>query len=258
MDINGYIKIYRTLLDWEWYDDSNTKIVFLHLLLNANWRESKYHGYIIPRGGLVIGLESLSKTLGISIQSIRTSLNHLKSTNEITIKSTNKFSIVTIVNWEKYQGCDDDANKQTNKQLTNEQQTTNKQLTTEEEYKNIRKEEYYIWAQEKYNSICTNLKSCKVITKNRMEALDNLFNAFNRDEIEDVFKKANDNPWLTGNNEMKWKADFDWLIDIDHFVRVQEGRYDDIKKKGFDANKGLSTSGYDFAALEKETKERRQ
>lgn len=139
---NGYIKIYRSMLDWEWYDDTNTKMVFLHLLLNANWKESKYHGFDVPKGGLVIGLESLAETLGISVQSTRTSLNHLKSTGEITIKSTNKFSIVTIANWEKFQGSDDEINKQINKQLTNNQQTTNKQLTTEEEYKNKRIKEY--------------------------------------------------------------------------------------------------------------------
>jgi TusA-related sulfurtransferase len=73
--------------------------------------------------------KSLSRNCGISIQSARTAINHLKSTGEITIKSTNKFSIVTIANWEKYQCYEEDANKQTNnpinKPLTNDQQTTN-------------------------------------------------------------------------------------------------------------------------------------
>ena len=258
MDNNGYIKIHRSLLHWEWFTDSNTLLVWIWLLLNANWKESRYMGHKIPKGGLVTGRKKIAETLGISEQSVRTALKHLKSTNEITIKSTNKYSIITIVNWAKYQDLEIESTIKITNKLTNNQPTTNQQLTTEEEYKNIRKEEYYIWAQEKYNSICSNLKPCKTITKTRMDALNKLYDAFTRDEIEDVFKKANNNPWLTGENEMKWKADFDWLIDIDHFVRVQEGRYDDIKKKGFDANKGLSKGGYDFAALEKETKERRQ
>lgn len=136
--MEGFIKLYRSLLDWEWYVDTNTRLVFIHLLLNANWEESKYKGYDVPKGGLVVGLNSLSESIGISVQSVRTALNHLKSTGEITIKSTNKFSIITIANWEKYQGFSEEVTSKPTGEITNNQQTTNKQLTTEEEYNNIR------------------------------------------------------------------------------------------------------------------------
>ena len=49
---------------------------------------------------------------------------------EITIKSTNKYSIITILNYESYQDEEITTNNQTNNQLTNNQQATNKQLTT--------------------------------------------------------------------------------------------------------------------------------
>ena len=126
----GYIKLFRSMNKWEWYSDVNTKAVFLHLLLNANLEESRFRNHVVPKGSLVIGRKSLSETLGISEQSVRTALNHLKTTNEITIKSTNKFSIVTVVNWEKYQVFEKRlTNKSTNK-LTNNQPTTNQQLTS--------------------------------------------------------------------------------------------------------------------------------
>jgi hypothetical protein len=64
----------------------------------------------------------------------------LKSTNEITSKSTNKYTIITVVKWEEYQLlCEKSTNKSTSK-LTNDQQTTNKQLTTDNKYNNINKE----------------------------------------------------------------------------------------------------------------------
>lgn len=257
MDNNGYIKLYRSMLDWEWFTDKNTLLVFIYILLNANWEDSRYRGHEIPKGSLVTGVPKMAKTLNLSERNVRTALNHLKSTGEVSIKVTNKFSIVTIANWEKYQCNEMKATSKMTDKVSFNRHSTDIQLTTEEEYKNIRNKEYYIWAQEKYNSICTKLKPCKSITKPRMDALDNLFDAFNRDEIEHVFKKVNDNTWLTGQNETKWKADFDWIIDITHFVRIQEGRYDEIHVKGFDANKGLSKNNYDFSALEKETKERR-
>lgn len=103
MASNGYIKLHRKLLDWGWYKDPNTKAVFLHLLLTANFTESEYMGVKIYPGQTVIGRKALAKTLGMSEKNVRTALNHLKATNEVAIKATNKFSIVTIVGWEKYQ-----------------------------------------------------------------------------------------------------------------------------------------------------------
>ena len=117
----GYIKINRSMAKWEWYKDMNTKAVFLHLLIMANWKDGRYRGDVIPRGSLVTGRKKLAEELGISEQSVRTSLNHLKSTNEITIKSSSKYSVITINNYEKYQGI----NQVPNQQLTNDQPTTN-------------------------------------------------------------------------------------------------------------------------------------
>ena len=137
----GFIKLYRSMVKWEWYKDENTSRVFLHLLLNANWEDSRFQGYEIPKGSLVTGYTALSEQLGISRQSVRTAIKHLKSTGEITLKVTRRFSIITIVNWEKYQGYEEGANTQTNTQtntlLTPYQHSTN----TIKEYKNIRNKE---------------------------------------------------------------------------------------------------------------------
>ena len=117
----GYIKLHRKFTKWGWYSDPNTKAVFLHLLLTASWEESECHGYKIKPGQVVTGRKKLAKELKLSEQSIRTALDHLKSTNEITIKTTNKFSIITIVNWRKYQfgNLNQPANQPSNQQTTN-------------------------------------------------------------------------------------------------------------------------------------------
>lgn len=129
MDNNGYIKLHRSILKWEWYKDVNTRLVFLHLLLNANWENSSFQGCEIPKGSLIIGRKKLSKELGISEQSIRTALAHLKSTNEITTKVTNKYTLVTIVNWEKYQCGDfESTTKVTNKSTNNQPHKRNKEI----------------------------------------------------------------------------------------------------------------------------------
>ena len=100
---NGYIKIHRKMKDWGWYKDPSTFRVFIHLLLSASYKEEDYRGHHIMPGQVVCGRKQLAKDLGLSERTIRTALNHLKSTNEITIKTTNKFSIITIEKWGKYQ-----------------------------------------------------------------------------------------------------------------------------------------------------------
>ena len=126
------------MLEWEWYDDTNTKILFLHLLLTVNYENKKWHGIIIECGQRLVSYSVLSDELGLSIQSIRTSINKLKSTGELTIKSTNKYTLITLTNWGIYQSLDNLLTSKLTSKLTNDQQTTNKRLTTTKEYKNIK------------------------------------------------------------------------------------------------------------------------
>ena len=116
MASNGFIKIHRKMVDWEWYKDPNTFRVFVHLLLSASYKEAEFRGHKIKPGQVVCGRKQLAEELGLSESAIRTSLNHLKSTNEIAIKSTNKFSIITIKKWRKYQSVDVDNSQQNNQQ----------------------------------------------------------------------------------------------------------------------------------------------
>ena len=120
MSNSGYVKLFRKMVEWEWYGDPNTKAVFLHLLLTANYKRTKYRGVTLKPGQTVIGRKSLAEALGMSERNVRTALNHLKATNEIATKATNKFTIVTIVNWELYQYFDDEVtNEVTNKPSLN-------------------------------------------------------------------------------------------------------------------------------------------
>lgn len=127
---NTYIKLYRELKQWEWYRDSKMVHLFIHLLLSANFKLNKWQGIEIERGQILTGLNSLNNQTGISVQSLRTCLNRLKSTGEITIKSTNKYSLITLINWEHYQDITIEPTNKLTSKLTNDQQATNNQLTT--------------------------------------------------------------------------------------------------------------------------------
>lgn len=130
----GWIKLHRQLIKWEWYKKSEMVHLFLHFLFLANHKEKKWQGQVILKGQFVSGRKKLAAETGISEQTLRTCINRLKSTNELTSKATSKFTIFTVVNYEKYQ----QSNQQSNQQLTNNQPTTNQQLTTTKNVKNIR------------------------------------------------------------------------------------------------------------------------
>ena len=130
--MQGWIKLHRKFLEWEWFNSSDMVKLFIFLLISANHEDNFWHGIEIKKGQYLTGLKSLSLKTNISEQTIRTCLNRLEKTGEINRKSTNKFSIITICNYESYQSENKATNKQKHKQLTNNQQATN----NKQEYKN--------------------------------------------------------------------------------------------------------------------------
>lgn len=100
---SGYVRIYRSFPNWEWYDDANTMRVFLHLILTANWESKKWHGITIERGQRVYSRSKLAAELKISEKNVRTAINHLISTGEVANRSTREYSIITIKNYDSYQ-----------------------------------------------------------------------------------------------------------------------------------------------------------
>lgn len=127
----GWIKLFRKFTEWEWYSDSNTSRLFIHLLLKANYENKKWQGNIIERGQRLTSLSSLASELNLSSQQVRTSLKKLESTDDISVESTNRFTLITISKYDIYQ----EENSNDNKQITNKEQTNNKQITTNKNYK---------------------------------------------------------------------------------------------------------------------------
>jgi DNA-binding transcriptional MocR family regulator len=138
--MDGWIKLHRSLLCWGWWDDIAVTRLWLYILLTANHGQETGHGVTIQAGQLVTGRKQLAANTGLSEQQIRTALKKLESTHEITTKTTNRFTVITVVKWADYQVFNNGANQQiTNKQPTNNQQTTtNKNDKNEKNDKKVR------------------------------------------------------------------------------------------------------------------------
>ena len=148
----GYIKLFRSLTEWEWYDDTNAVRVWIHLLLKANHKDKRWHGRTIKRGQIVTSNANLADELGLSIQQIRRAISNLETSGEITRNTTNKFTLINVEKYTFYQDGQQANNTQDNKQKTNKQQTKNKQTTTTKEYKELKNEKNIYTAQARRKS----------------------------------------------------------------------------------------------------------
>ena len=144
--MEGWIKLSRKLLDWEYFNDEIMLRGWLYLLLKANSEDKEWkHGVTIKRGQLVTSLAKIAKDLNISMQQARRMLTNMQNTREITRKTTNKFTIITICKFDYYQ----DGKKrkqQTNQQAKQQADQQGNQQANQQQLKNKeeKKKEYIV------------------------------------------------------------------------------------------------------------------
>lgn len=241
----GYIKLHRQIAEWEWYSDIKVTRVFIHCLLKANHKDKKWHGETIKKGSFITSYENLSIETGLTVQQVRTAINKLKSTGEITYQSTRRCSIISINNWNEYQA----DNTQNNKQITNEQQTNNKQITTTKNVKNDKNDK--------------NINTKVDINSEKISKIDPFVtNPLIRFFKDEYFRIFNCKPYLTAIERNKlcelssdiedfketipvvlekmkhidfgfdnWKPTASWLLKENNYTTVLNGTYDKQESK---------------------------
>lgn len=138
----GFIKLYRKIIDWEWYTDVNTKALFIHLLLMANHTDQRWRGQVIKRGSLVTSYGSLSVQTGLTVKQVRNSLKKLEKTGDVASKSTNRNTLIMVLNYDLYQsigqtkGTQKADDEHTIGQTEGNQRATNKNVKNDKNIKN--------------------------------------------------------------------------------------------------------------------------
>ena len=235
-----YVKISRKILDWEWYTDINTKVLFLHILLKANWKPSRFQGTEVPRGSLVTSQQNMAAETGLTIKNVRTALKHLENTGEVAVSRHPKFSVITVKNYNQYQSS--------GSQMAVDGQSDGSRGATIEEGKKERKEEnnkspkgdyesgtpessVFITIRELYNSVCGSYPRLVKMSDARKRAISaRLKTGYTLDDFRLLFEKAEASDFLKGANKRNWSATFDWLISDTNMAKVLDGNYDARKE----------------------------
>lgn len=245
---NGYVKLYR-LTDEHWlWDEPKARFVFDTLLILATYRPTKKRVRrafeVLPPGTVITSLQELALKCGYSIRNIRTALDVLQSASTIDKQSTNKGSIIHIVNWDTYQILDGVPDKQTaSKRQSNDKRPTNDRQLIEEEKKERKKEDICALPKKPaaatpkmlvdlWNATCPSLRGCKELTEKRKKAaLVRLKEKSDLGYWESIFKRLEASNFCQGlcnkpGKHENWKANFEFAMRQDTHIRVLEGEFD--------------------------------
>lgn len=230
--MQGYIKLHRQLLEWEWYKNTPVKTLFIHCLLRANHADKKWQGVLIKKGSFITSYENLSIETGLSYKQVRTALDKLKLTGEVAHQTTSQYSIITINNWDKFQI----EGIQEGSQRANEGQAEGSQRATNNNDKNVKNEKNIYLAHEKKLDPFTHpiiekyMKVYKEIMGKRV-----YLDSKHRYKLVELY---NDIPDFEGTIETVLKRlkyikfdgiDFipnsSWLLKDDNYIKVLEGSF---------------------------------
>lgn len=226
--MGGWIKLHRQLLEWEWYDDINVCRLFIHCLLKANHADNKWKGKLIKRGQFITSLDKLVSETGLSKSQIRTCLKKLKSTHEIAHETTSQHTVITIENYDSYQG--DDTRDST--PVTHESHTDSTQIASNKNDKNDNKK--------KNRTVFEKPDAIKV--QDYFELKGYVSAGFGQ-RFVDYYESIG---WMIGRNKMK-----DWKRAVSTWITraASEGKPYPNKNKETNAHQQAEVSGDDMAAL---------
>lgn len=99
----GYVKLYRSMLEWEWIGDPNVVTVFVQIMLRTNREAKRWQGVDIPAGSFLTSRDTLAASCGLSEKQVRRALDVLESGRTITRSRAGTGQLVTLVKWAEYQ-----------------------------------------------------------------------------------------------------------------------------------------------------------
>lgn len=138
----GYIKLFRKIQDWDYFDDPNMVAVWVHLLVGANWEDGEWRGVKVPRGSLITSVPKLAVECGLTDKQVRLCIAKFEDEGQIVKERADKMSLITICNFDSYQCQDDEGGKAKGRERDRQRdRQTSSEKAADKEYKETKKQE---------------------------------------------------------------------------------------------------------------------
>ena len=128
----GFMFLPGEFRKWGWYKNSNMVHMLIHLMYEANYQDGTYMGVTIKRGQLATGRKQLAAETGMTEREVRTCLERLTNDQQIVIQTTNRFSVITVCNYDSWHGLQ----KSNDQPSTSETPTDDQQSGTPNDHNN--------------------------------------------------------------------------------------------------------------------------
>ncbi|MEQ2775066.1 hypothetical protein [[Clostridium] innocuum] len=246
MSKQGYIKLYRQITDTPvWADSDKLKLWLMCLMKATHDEKTQVVGNQIielKAGQFITGRAALSDDFNRDVKKDRRVdgltlfrwLSLFEKMEMLNIKKTNKYSLVTVLNWDKYQGQRTSNEQQlNNKRTSNEQQlNTNKNDKNVKNDKNEKKEDIcYQQIADMYNNTCVSFPRLTKLSDARKKAIKARLKTYTADDLQKAFTLAEQSDFLKGANNRNWSATFDWMLKDTNLAKILDGNYTNNSSK---------------------------
>lgn len=132
----GWVKLHRSLLNWQWYEDHNATRLLIHLLISVNYQDKQWRGHTIKAGSMAFSWDTLSVAVGLTIKQCRRAMEKLESGQEVGRQRAGNFQLVTLIKWEELQQLDTTEGRETGEERADKWQAKGSERATTKEVKN--------------------------------------------------------------------------------------------------------------------------
>ena len=244
--MSGWIKLYRSLLK----NPCNADVlgVWVYILLNVAYQpeDAVYEGkrITLQPGQGIFKIRQMAKVLGVSNSKLHRCINRFKSEKQIETQTTPRNTLISVVNWDKYQSAEtQNATQMEHRWNTDETQneflpiTNNKELKKERsninnsyelfvtnECDEPEKTNEYQSVIDAWNSLPLN--NIRAIKGKRLDMLRSRIKEYGIDDVIHAISMIRNSPFLLGQNKKGWQITIDWFLRPNNFPKVLEGNYE--------------------------------
>ncbi len=240
--MEGLIFLYRKISDWGWYKTRDMSHLFLHLIIKANFKDRIWQDTLVKRGQLITSRNKLSEETGVPEKVVRTILKRLQKTGEIVVETTNKYSLITICNYDKYQyipqnedryktnegpaeghrRATKEKRKKENKEGGTNVPSSSLSATTDKDINLLAFMEFFNRTMQEHHA---QIPTITQISGKRKQALLARLKEHGKENLRTAVINAAKSPFLNGASEKPFFASFDWIFRPNNFPKVLEGNY---------------------------------